>query len=328
MIGHPHSSAARQLTNNGTAKLSNRSLKRLAEHVTGDAKLTKYRSGPVLVTLFNTFGCNDLYGPGFPARWKFAEDRLRDLNGNDALHRLIEAVFDPLEFLGVLVDDAPVSKTAAIADMNQYLARDGLRIDIDNRGAHVRTTAAGSVTLQLRSTRSPLQRRSNSSRNRSTSVKRSWPTAIPPAPLLTLDPSAKTSSATSNTNEMRPRQPLPATCPNCISGCANCSSSTPTVSSRAPRCSSSSQASPPQLRATRTKTLNPRPNNELSDKQCSVTESLVFAYLPGEINESTATRKHFPRKFPKLGTSAIGPLRVDRWDGSTLRRRNRRTRRD
>tara|TARA_B100000315_G_C13997331_1_gene328563 strand:+ start:330 stop:467 length:138 start_codon:yes stop_codon:yes gene_type:complete len=43
-------------------KLSKSSLKLLQEIITGDIKTTPYRSGPLLVELFNEFGFSDIYG--------------------------------------------------------------------------------------------------------------------------------------------------------------------------------------------------------------------------------------------------------------------------
>jgi hypothetical protein len=57
-------------------KISERTIKRLGEIITGDKALSPYRSGPKLVSFFNDFGTNHTYGEGFPSRWKFAEDCL------------------------------------------------------------------------------------------------------------------------------------------------------------------------------------------------------------------------------------------------------------
>lgn len=67
----------------------------------GDENLSPYRSGPKLVSLFNEFGRNDVYGQGFPSMWKYAADCIRYLKKTDsnALCGLIEYVFDPREFL-------------------------------------------------------------------------------------------------------------------------------------------------------------------------------------------------------------------------------------
>jgi hypothetical protein len=68
-------------------KVSERTIKALGKIATGDqAKdgnaLAPYQSGPQLVTFFNEFGANDVYGQGFPSRWNFAEAKIRSFNGS------------------------------------------------------------------------------------------------------------------------------------------------------------------------------------------------------------------------------------------------------
>jgi hypothetical protein len=46
-------------------KISERTVKRLGEIITGDKSLSPYRSGPKLVNFFNDFGTNHTYGDGF-----------------------------------------------------------------------------------------------------------------------------------------------------------------------------------------------------------------------------------------------------------------------
>lgn len=101
-------------------KISQRTLKRLARHVTGDWEMTPYRSGPKLVALFNEFGFDDEYGPGFPSRWMFAEQKLGELNGKPELFAVIEKIFDPLE-----CHDNNLEVEPALEDINPYLQRDG-----------------------------------------------------------------------------------------------------------------------------------------------------------------------------------------------------------
>ena len=38
--------------------------------ITGDTKMSPYRSGPMLVRLFNEFGWNAFYGPGCAQHWR------------------------------------------------------------------------------------------------------------------------------------------------------------------------------------------------------------------------------------------------------------------
>lgn len=58
-------------------KISERTVKRLGEIITGDKGLSHYRGGPKLVSFFNEFGTNHTYGQGFPSRWMFTEECIR-----------------------------------------------------------------------------------------------------------------------------------------------------------------------------------------------------------------------------------------------------------
>lgn len=106
--------------------------------------MTRYRTGPELVSLFNEFGCRDKYGPGFPSRWTFAEEKLAELNGRRELRRLIERVFDPLEFHDVELVPGP-----AIESLNPYLERDGYEVVVTDDGrAKVLSRSGDAVTFR------------------------------------------------------------------------------------------------------------------------------------------------------------------------------------
>lgn len=107
-------------------RLSGKSLTYLRDFITGDDNRgPRYRSGPVLVRLFNDFGFNDEYGQGFPSRWKYVEDKLRAINGTDQLRKLVATLFSPIEFL-----DSPTSQQQWVDGFNKYLAFDGLQLSI------------------------------------------------------------------------------------------------------------------------------------------------------------------------------------------------------
>ena len=86
-------------------KLSERSIKRVAEIITGDKGRSPYRSGPSLVSFFNDFGCDHTYGQGFPSRWMFAEERIRKFNGTATLKKIILSALAPRDFMGITVID-------------------------------------------------------------------------------------------------------------------------------------------------------------------------------------------------------------------------------
>jgi len=107
-------------------KLSQRTLTAIGRIVTGDERLSPYRSGPQLVRLFNDYGANDTYGQGFPSRWQYAEERLRSLNGTEALGSLICQILDPRDFM-----DTDFKIQDACDYVNKRLRYDGFEIVLD-----------------------------------------------------------------------------------------------------------------------------------------------------------------------------------------------------
>jgi hypothetical protein len=110
-------------------KISERTIKRFAEIITGDKSLSPYRSGPKLVGFFNEFGTNHTYGQGFPSRWTFAEDCLRQFNDTPTLKKIILSAVDPRDFLGATVynketqENKPANLQDALTYLNEFLAR-------------------------------------------------------------------------------------------------------------------------------------------------------------------------------------------------------------
>jgi hypothetical protein len=91
--------------------------------ITGDSKLSPYRSGPDLVQLFRRFGFRDEYGSGFPSRWKYTEEKIAEMNGTQALDDLLTTVLAPVEFL-----EDRQQLTSIIEKVNRYLEFDGYQI--------------------------------------------------------------------------------------------------------------------------------------------------------------------------------------------------------
>ncbi len=121
-------------------KLSARTISAFGKVVTGDEPVTQYRSGPKLVSLFNDFGGDDVYGKGFPSRWQFAEDHIRRLNGAPALAALICHVLDPREFM-----DTEFEVENALEFINPRLFYDGYEVIIENGLAKVRDLQGAAV---------------------------------------------------------------------------------------------------------------------------------------------------------------------------------------
>ena len=123
-------------------KIARNTLAELVKIVTGDTKMSPYRSGPMLVKLFNEFGSNDFYAPGFPSRWKYAEEKLLPLNGTPTLRRLVNTIFDATEWIG-----KDVKPEVAAEHLNKYLKFDGFELTRD--GEHFMVHETGAVAVQF-----------------------------------------------------------------------------------------------------------------------------------------------------------------------------------
>lgn len=128
--------------------ISGRTKQRLREHINGDEHQGKYRSGPDLVMLFNEFISNDSYGQGFPSRWQYTEQKLDELNGNCELIKLIETVFDPLEY--------EKDHSLALGDINSYLCRDGYQLQLSNNGVKLFNISSGVIVSSISDESNPL----------------------------------------------------------------------------------------------------------------------------------------------------------------------------
>ena len=103
--------------------LSEHTISALGAVITGDGNMTPYRSGLALVRFFNQFGRNDQYGEGFPSRWYYAEECIRELNAVVRGPEVIVAALDRRHFLGT-----ELNPDAAAEHLNQYLELDGYKI--------------------------------------------------------------------------------------------------------------------------------------------------------------------------------------------------------
>lgn len=126
--------------------ISERTLKRLGQIITGDKNLSPYRSGPMLVSFFNDFGLNNSYGQGFPSRWMFAEDCLRQFNRTPTMRRIIVAAFDPRDFM----DSEKYDVGHAIKYLNDFLAFDGYEVVPYGKGYDVIDKKRGEILLDVK----------------------------------------------------------------------------------------------------------------------------------------------------------------------------------
>ena len=104
-------------------KISEQTITSLAKIITGDIQKSPYKTGPQLIVLFNEIGFNDSYGQGFPTRYKYCEQRLREINGTTSIRKFIEKYFDDRTFM-----NTEFNIKEAITYINQYLQYDGYEI--------------------------------------------------------------------------------------------------------------------------------------------------------------------------------------------------------
>jgi hypothetical protein len=124
-------------------KISERSIAALAKVITGDSHISPYKSGPVLVKLFNEFGADDTYGQGFPSRWQYAENKIRAINGTSLLDSLISNILDQRDW-----HEFEKPSGEAVDYLNDYLKYDGY--EILNKGGlySVRSLIEGAVAFE------------------------------------------------------------------------------------------------------------------------------------------------------------------------------------
>jgi hypothetical protein len=127
-------------------KVSEYTLEFLGNLIAGDIDGAPYRSGPQLVKFFNEFGSRDVYpsGGGFPTRRIYAQDKLRELNGQTVMKQVIATALDPRPFLKHQLD-----LELMVAKANDNLKHDGYEVVKDGLTYKVRDLSAGSVRLAM-----------------------------------------------------------------------------------------------------------------------------------------------------------------------------------
>ncbi len=103
--------------------LNSKTLEQLRIIINGDGT-DDYRGGPALVSFFNELGFNEDYWQksrkeGFPSRWIYTDEKLKQINGTPELDKAIKNVFAVHNFIGriTILDNL-------ISNFNQYLAFD------------------------------------------------------------------------------------------------------------------------------------------------------------------------------------------------------------
>jgi hypothetical protein len=104
-------------------KISRKIIDQLGQLVSGDTKVAPYLSGPQLVKFFNEFGFDDVYEDGFPTRWRFAAERIAQLNNTDRLRQMFEEFVHPRRLNG---DEELAEKITS--NINSLIKFDGLAL--------------------------------------------------------------------------------------------------------------------------------------------------------------------------------------------------------
>ena len=107
-------------------QLKERTLQKLREIINGDST-PHYKSGPKLVEFFNSLGSNDRYGQGFPSRWFYTDEKLKEINGTPELDKCIKKIFAVEDYIENIEELDQI-----IADFNKYLAFDKWQVIRDN----------------------------------------------------------------------------------------------------------------------------------------------------------------------------------------------------
>lgn len=104
-------------------KITERTIKFLGKTLCGDNGLLPYKSGPKLVDFFVNFGADDQYGEGFPSRWIYTEDKVREFNDSLTLKKVIEDSVDPRDLM-----ESEIEPEETINKINEYLKFDGYEL--------------------------------------------------------------------------------------------------------------------------------------------------------------------------------------------------------
>ena len=104
-------------------KISNKVTEPLGRLIAGDTGSAPYLSGPKLVSFYNECGFDDVYGEGFPSRWRYSTDKIVASNGTPMLKKILEDFIDPRRFNG---DEKLVDTVAS--EINQLIKYDGFAL--------------------------------------------------------------------------------------------------------------------------------------------------------------------------------------------------------
>ena len=104
-------------------KVSLKIINNLGRLIAGDTQSAPYMSGPQLVEFFNWYDFEDVYGAGFPSRWVYAADKIKQANDSPRLQKILEGFLDPRRFVGKehLIEES-------VKELNDLLIHDGYSV--------------------------------------------------------------------------------------------------------------------------------------------------------------------------------------------------------
>ncbi|MHA6727061.1 abortive infection family protein [Chryseobacterium sp. A301] len=104
-------------------KISNKITEQIGKLIAGDMGSAPYLTGPKLVDFYNECGFDDVYGEGFPSRWRYSTDKIVESNGTQRLKNILEDFVDPRRYGD---DEQIIDKI--VNEFNQLIKYDGFAL--------------------------------------------------------------------------------------------------------------------------------------------------------------------------------------------------------
>lgn len=108
-------------------ELRNKTVRIMADTIAGNNDYSFYRKGPALVDFFNEFGFDDIYGEGFPSRWAYVDDKIREIVTQDRLVEFINYCLSE-EIYFETQEKKYETQDQILVLWNKYLELDGFEI--------------------------------------------------------------------------------------------------------------------------------------------------------------------------------------------------------
>lgn len=132
-------------------KLSDFTVRKLAEFITGDLDGWPYRRGVDLVDFFNKQGFRDVYGEGLPTRRIFAQEKVAALNGKSKLRDVVRELLDPRLWLELKKNSGGEHTIEnCVAKLNELTKFDGYEVVRDGNFYKVRELAGAVIEVEHR----------------------------------------------------------------------------------------------------------------------------------------------------------------------------------